>query len=318
MSIKLHLVGSDPELVYDRAGQNVAAYAIVGDRDQTRAPIGTDGYSTTGEIRPTACHNVTYHVIKIAEALTRIHNFIQPLGITAYARPYYHDQTMGGHIHVSFWYNAPFTNQMGFKGYVVKEGRLVSISDNRDFDFRRDSFSLSSNPNEFCIEQFLHRMNYLFDPLEQAMWPWQERSGRALTQAVRICRDDTHHRLQSTEADPAYFHLEYRLPSTWLYHPTMARVYLATAKAVMLNWFNFPLILPNTQRDGIFTRPRGIEKPLIYYNKLFNKRYRDVVTRTTPDIRDVPRWIMKIVQPENRGPIDFEAWARFIGEKINK
>src|SRR5207253_1065765 len=50
--------------------------------------------------------------------------------------------------------------------------------------------------------------------------------------------------------DWAFVHYEYRLPSTWLVHPTLAYVYMALVKLCAMNW---PLI-------QALTKDRAAEK----------------------------------------------------------
>jgi len=88
---------------------------------------------------------------------------------------------------------------------------------------------------------FAQGMSFFLDPLEWWLQPWHSRIRRNRhygtgNDIVRWQQDGLNPLTRPKLADYAWMHFEYRTPSTWLVHPSLAYTYLALAKTTMVNW----------------------------------------------------------------------------------
>lgn len=114
---KFYKIGMDPEFAfYDRKqGVVVSATNFCGGRSALHAKIGTDGHSETAELRTTPTRNVLMALVDLALSLREIDKVIGEVNaggytdIIAIAQPYFAGESLGGHIHLSYWAPTNFT-----------------------------------------------------------------------------------------------------------------------------------------------------------------------------------------------------------------
>src|SRR3990167_10071019 len=111
MAVILMKVGADPEWIFWDSDENVIVPASLccGGAGDTAHAIGTDGHSVTAEMRPTPNKNVLMLLLDIATKLGVVETALADVNarggrhITAVAQPYFADEPLGGHIHLSYW-----------------------------------------------------------------------------------------------------------------------------------------------------------------------------------------------------------------------
>ena len=90
-------IGSDPEFgLLDENGHQVLAYNVV--PNSTSAPIGVDGHSDIGELRPGYGHTPREHLHNIADLMRRLGEMV-PLEYKIVAGSMVAGDAIGGHIH---------------------------------------------------------------------------------------------------------------------------------------------------------------------------------------------------------------------------
>ena len=86
--VRFKLIGSDPELVFVKNKPGgwslVNAPLLVGEDKnlRNRSLIGCDGHASTAELRPPPCHNVRWHLQKIAWCMQEIDRVLKETGRT--------------------------------------------------------------------------------------------------------------------------------------------------------------------------------------------------------------------------------------------
>ena len=259
--VRLYRIGSDPEFVFGQTKEFVTmvvpASDVVGGRELT-AFIGTDGHPSTAELRPPPAHNIRRHLMDIGAALDMVDLVLKRQvkypGLNMYAHPVIGSDPLGGHIHVSV-----FLNNLGAwcaqQANLMHNGSDFTFLDGRDAPNTADwsdrmrevitSYSqLAARREIFTSYTFGQVMSYLLRPFENWIQPWFSRAQRNGSYGGSDL--DVRHTSSSKPKAPlfsewAYYHFEYRIPSTWLTHPLLAYAYLSLTKLLMLN---FTKVLP--------------------------------------------------------------------------
>lgn len=245
---QLDRLGSDPEFVFiNRPGGDIyPAERLVGTDRELRlaAWVGTDGHAATAEIRPGPAHNVTLHLYKIADAMAQTERFLQEQNhpLDAVAQPLYNHETMGGHIHISGWYNGPLTCQMvNQHGLVIAAGKPTLVRANPNFDLdpasQRNFQAVVKAGMEMDLTEIIAKVHYLVGPLDHALFG-AVRNQRWVNnpQVKDMWRIPTGYTPPFPDSRRAYLRIEYRYPSTFLHSPLMAYCYFGLAKLALLNW----------------------------------------------------------------------------------
>lgn len=280
-TVQLYRIGSDPEAlaVHVRAGAEgklsthlIPAPHLVGEnRDLTlRSFIGCDGHAATMELRPPPCHNVQWHLIKIAYALDRIRFTLDQERLATnitnglLAQPTLNRETCGGHIWVSLYYKSKLSHDL------VHRAGLVWSVDHHDFIRSGQAWhtpddtgplsrqttqkyrDLATAGEELSVELCWRKLHHLLRPLEMTLFHTNRGAREGLS--------DPYYRMPNHQTgleNPAlyrpgmaYFRFEYRFPTTWLSHPAMAFSYLGLAKLAVLNWDNLPSLPKLVEADN--------------------------------------------------------------------
>lgn len=343
-SVELSRIGSDPEFSFVTPDQNrkvhlVSAHTLVGDdKDlRLRSFIGTDGHASTAELRPNPCRNVYWHLLKIADGLHEVRNSIRyhsrkmDRPLLAVAQPSLGpSETMGGHIWISFWYKSKLSSDVVHKAGI--------IYDNDQRDYRRSNqqrpiepdqmptrlsqtklqqyIDLAQRGEELSLDLCWKKLHYLIHPLEMMLY------GKVRTDRTSPHVRDHYIRTPDlpSEADQAmfrpgwaYFRFEYRIPSTWLQHPTLAFAYLGLAKLAMLNWDllpNWKILSTTFALDTAGTSPLDADG----WRKKLQERYTWLTEhpdyRATRDLNGLGDALNALYNVELSFPalIHFDAW----------
>lgn len=338
--VQLSRLGSDPEFSFavpdDRGRANLLSAEVLvgGDKDlRLQSFIGTDGHANTAELRPAPCHNVYWHMLKIADGLASVNQAMRFYSnkrehpIVAVAQPSLGPgETMGGHVWISLWYNSPISAQ------VVHSGGLLWSNDIQDYinprqisPFRIERLSqgslqrytdLAKSGDELSLDLCWKKLHYLLHPLEMMLYGShrQHRSGSGVRDPyVRVPDSHSASDAAAHKKDHAYIRFEYRFPSTWLQHPTLAFAYLGLAKLAVLNWSVLPnLKLLNENNVIAGTIPQGQRAS---WAELLKRRLslvqEDKNFRTTRDLRGLTDALAELYNVKLRFPalINFDAWA---------
>lgn len=322
-------IGSDPEALFGMGSgpsgriERIPATRFVGsDRAQTlRSFIGCDGHAQTAELRPPPCHNVLWHLMKIANGLAHIHKAL-PSDVFVLAQPSLSRETMGGHIWISLFYNNPLAAKMVHQlGQVYNEsaGGMMQSMQLRDDSRagvvstmeRRDYVDQCIAGQNLTVDTCWMKLHYLIEPLEMLTF--------AGTRAERTNGvNDLYVRLPNAGPDSgipyrpesAYFRFEYRFPSTWLHSPQLAFCYLGLAKLAILNWDSLPELdgLRQAMAHGRISKRSTWAKML--YTRIQDLR-KHKLFRITPDLARLLSTLKDVVNaPAPTLPIrvDHEAW----------
>lgn len=257
--LQLDRLGSDPEFVFvDPTSGNIhPADRLVGtDRNlRLAAWVGTDGHAATAEIRPGPAHNVLWHLYKVADAMaqTKGHLVAEGLNYQAVAQPLYNHETMGGHIHISAWYNGPLTTRMVNEYKLVRcEGKLVAFGTNpTDYDqtLAKLYTAAVNRGDEIDLSEIVAKVHYLVGPLEHAVFgSAREQRWHNNPQVRDLWRIPENYHPPFIDSRRAYLRIEYRYPSTFLHSPLLAYCYFGLAKLALLN---FDLIPAKTIKDAL-------------------------------------------------------------------
>ena len=224
--IHLYRIGADVEFVLGQKNHDL--YSIIpmnkflGVDRVLSSYIGTDAHSATGEIRPPASHNISTLLYKIGFALATIDTHLtrNHKDSKIFGSPYCLNEPLGGHIHLSF-----FTRKYPHYDVLLY-----------DLDYPTEIRTLSLQNKIPTSPVIIRLLSYLILPFEGWIQPWNQRVTRmenyGLPETMRHAESGPPRRLRPNEY---YYHLEYRVPSTWIIHPTIAYCYLALAKLVLLN-----------------------------------------------------------------------------------
>lgn len=323
MAIRFHRVGADPEYVIavlrGATWELVSANEMVQGGRGTTLFMGTDGHSTTAEVRPSPVHNVDSMLVELAYGLTTAYDGVRKTRPTAefFARPKFLNEPCGGHIHASFFTKDDAFQRMLYDGQIVNQQEAVGFLHGRGLsgltsqtagvwdvaDVKRKE-NEGAIPTPFVVAKSLA---YLLGPLEYWVQPWGERVSRNTTygRANEIRYGDIVTRPESAQmAGWSYLKYEYRTPSTWLHSPLLAYLYIGMAKLVMLN---LPIIGPRAMKASFRQGYTGESPGNPYFKEALSRRLEWVRGQTgvviTPDLRR----LSKAVELVEAGA---EAWWR--------
>lgn len=195
---KLQL-GADPEALFVRqAGsrQSIVPASLVFGHSSLGTYIGTDGHPTPVEVRPPPSSNVLQLLATIAHA-------VSTLGVFAH--------TTRQNLALAA---RPIISREPLGGHIHT--------------------SFITRESDSVENKYTRVMNYTLVPLEYAVQPWALRSER--NQRYGRIGDYRIQHYTTLRDGYAFWHMEYRHPSTWLQHPKLAYAYLALAKLALLNW----------------------------------------------------------------------------------
>lgn len=344
--VELHRVGSDPEFSFavpDQAG-NVhllsADVLVGGDRDlRLKSFIGTDGHPSTAELRPAPCNNVYWHLLKIADGLNEVDRSMQYYSvkrdhpIVAVSQPSLGKgpsgqlETMGGHIWISMWFNSKISaNAIHDGGYIWNGDSHDSYPSRQGRENGKrltpkqyqDYMDLATSGQELSMDLCWRKLHYLLHPLEMMLFgkvrgDRQPGGSGVKDPYIRLPDHATSDDLACYREGKAYIRFEYRFPSTWLQHPTLAFVYLGLAKLAILNWDLLPG-LSDLQKENLLVHTvaghsvnlwRDILKRRVAY--LMDQKE----VRSTRDLRGLFDALEELYKVTLTFPalINFEAWA---------
>lgn len=258
MDFILHKLGSDPEGLFiateDCSEVVVPAPHVVG-RNKTltlKSFIGTDGHAATAEFRPTPAHNIYRHLYDLAAAIdataAALASRQEWQETTLVARPWALNEPLGGHIHLSFFVRDAVARDLERANCYSQQGEVRVRNEGIRASALADAVECwrkaSGSGRIFEVADFARGLDSLLLPLEMWLQPWHDRRLRNARYGA-ASNLDSRARMQggtprpdvgSRYAELAWFHMEYRTPSTWLVHPQLAYVYFALAKLTGLNW----------------------------------------------------------------------------------
>lgn len=330
--IRLFREGSDPEAVAVAGEQVVSAHLFTSqDRGlRLRGEIGTDAHPATLEIRPAPTHNVHYHLLKIADALRAISEFIDGYStrtktpIRIVAQPSYLQETMGGHIHLSVWYKNPLAHLLvnelrfvSYQGNLWRLDRTIRLP-NEHAAKAQTYLEEAIRGDNLSVDEILHKVHWLVGPFEDMMFGRHRRARNGVADyMVRIPVPQEVPPFERPEW--AYLRIEYRYPSTWLYHPELAYCYLGLAKLALVAWPSLP---PLQELFEAYHRTQDNKeyKPHQVFQERFTLALQD--TKLSSDLRQLPE-VVKRWKKQGVGPfplyVNFPAWeAVLTGEGISK
>lgn len=348
MRLRLFQIGSDPEWAFaqmdDWGNTNLLPATEVITRSRTLGLttfIGVDGHASTAEMRPPPARNVKRHLYNVAFGLLAVQEHLQRTprlrSVRIVARPAFHGEPLGGHLHATFWvydpdlcvlaydYNrTPVTNdsQVSYTSYVSTlpgvpvDARLRALFA-RISDRINDGKAMS--PYLFALVE-----GYLLEPFELWVQPWYERYER--NSAYGVSEQVRYSYLHPPATDNVgdgwlWLHYEYRVPSTWLAHPWLAYTYMALFKFTLLNW-NSVMQFAVRSETRLLATSRRQEPSSEKYFGVFLRRWREVSAlpglRVTPDLRDLDPAIQFLQKHRtrifDRESIDIRAWAHVVGQ----
>ena len=341
-TVSLYRIGSDPEALAVRliktgskpTPQLINATVLVGEnRDHTlQSFIGCDGHAATMELRPPPCHNVQWHLVKIADGLGHIRGALDneaeaggaPTALLA--QPNLGRETCGGHIWVSLYYRSKLAEQMVHqagvvyspeRGELLRSNQILPTTEERRWNTQRYR-DLAANGDELSVELCWRKVHHLVGPLEEAVFGGA-RANRAAVVSDPFVRLPTS---QATIDNPslyregmAYFRFEYRYPTTWLSHPTLALAYLGLAKLAILNWDALPNLNSMRAADHETTFTGAGKRS--YWANLLHQRLTSLQAtsgfRATPDLAGVPEAVAAVTRLKISYPlyVDFDAWLQY-------
>jgi hypothetical protein len=291
-------IGADPEHLYVKNGQVIPASELA-----YGEYVGCDGHTRTGELRPPPSRSVHRLLLNIGHGLVTKADSLKQTQIRMHASPYYSQEPLGGHIHLSFFYQDPgmiYTmSRQCVRDPIVGD---VSVYPRP----RRVPTSTALNPWTAPLPGPISvALAYLLHPLELLCQPPTLRGYRNRTygnvydirwdnQAARPAPKSASH------ADWEWTKYEYRHPSTWLYHPLIAYAYLASAKLMIYAW-------PYLDIQSLYHPEPQPEK--------FSTRLMEVLKLTQklpPDLADLPavaEYLPVVVKKYHAAEeIDIRAW----------
>lgn len=341
-------VGADVEYRFARKkGEeyvNVAASTFAGSGGMS-AFCGTDGHSSTGEMRPNPARSVHSLLFEVAHGLVEINEALGP-SLKVLAAPAVFGEPIGGHIHISFFVKGKefsdyiacsmfpagagsFTSPLrgGACGYTPEETRqaanwVTSDSTNPEtaahWQMLKETGVLPT-PGNVC-----RALTWLLGPLELWVQPWVHRVNRNRTYGgLNDVRHDGQPSVRPKGrevAKAAFIKYEYRAPSTWLWHPAIAYSYLGLAKLVVMN---YDLIGPHMPKEEKFAKSKNGGTPYHdYFQDLLKRRLDKLMEtkdiKTEPDLKDLPKVLgrlQNIIEPYQKAvvnEIQLDAWKEVL------
>ena len=345
----LYRLGSDPEMLFTKQAdflwKKIPSLQVFNCDKETglKSFIGCDAHPATAEIRPGAAISIDRHLIDLAHAMRAINGYLRsaPNPVRLMALPWVDDEALGGHIHLSFFFddpNAKFVMETLNQIFHVGATRPYDLTiptpnmfDQHDEAWKKlyDYTLRAATAEAFTPEVVCKVLNYLTVPFENWVQPWQEREKRYswcmnsphynqdpnyLVRWVPNTRPKNKPRLSKL----AYLHVEYRTPSTWLHHPALAYVYFALAKLTMLNF--------KTIRDKVFEAQQIVvfhDSPGNHiFKEVFDERLAKLLpqlSRSSPDLKYLPEALKVCERSRERwygdrfSGVDFSAWENLLG-----
>jgi len=315
-SLLLYKIGSDPEFVFARVKEwspyiIPASTVISPNKAQAlNSFIGTDNHAATAELRPPPAHNIRRHMLDIAYGLAETENFLSRTknmrDVVLLAHPWVQGVTsgepLGGHIHTTFWVYDPdlarvaskanryyHDTLLGWKQYNMTKPVPDNVDDETVNAMERYGAE-AANYRRFSAMKYILTMNYLLYPLEMWCQLWPLRITRNMKYGpnngdpVRLMASD--HPVNPKGG--VYFHIEYRIPSTWLTHPWLAYAYFALAKITLVNWDIISASAVKNRPGSEKQQPQGVPANDSYRQQLIDRlaslRPRILITRDCQDI----------------------------------
>lgn len=344
--IRLHRLGSDPEFLFvseaDLGYSIVPASSILGENKEKTSLsfIGLDSRPILGELRPEPFRNIKRHLYELAFGLDSIETFLnkEHPSVKVLAYPSLHAESLGGHIHASFFMENPLLAKWAKQGFTIRaDGCLVGAISPPGAML--DAYANELEDGNFFIPYtWVKYMNWLLLPFENGVQPWVARVQRnahygheGSGDTVRLGTSKPPKYMTNPPSwlnDSIYVHWEYRLPSTWLHHPCIAYVYLALAKLTMLNLRHvmhavqeYRAPLPKMENTKNYHNYRQIppSRNAEYFATLRSRLdalYRDD-PNLTKDLQPLHRAIDKCEEKRrewyyNTVPIDIQAWRKIL------
>lgn len=341
-TVRFWQVGSDHEALFvsvpkgertvrlrDMAVVNAQSFitGIDGQGDVGSSFIGCDGHYTTAELRPPPAHNVTWHLMYIANAMGHIR---KNLGTSTrmIAQPSFRGETMGGHIWTSMFYRSELSHRaVNVAGYVHNGREMVAskqslprrMSSEQVDQAVRAYKNAVAEGRELNLATCWAKLHYLLGPLEKALFGGRRHRRDQSTSDLYSARLPNGAGPDSealiSRPGEAYIRFEYRYPSTALSHPKIAYAYFGLAKLAVLNWDGVPVAHNN--KDFAFEEFRGTSEA--DSGGLLRSRLSLVSKsegfRITPDLRRLGPVLDEILAKgyiPPRAPlfVDFDAWAQ--------
>lgn len=356
-AVKLNRLGCDPELLFGEESDlsyiiHPAQTILATTKEKgTASFIGIDSRPILGEIRPGPFRNIKAGLYEFAFALNTIDTYLKDKfpKVRVLAYPFLHGESVGGHLHASFFIDDPFYVTLEKCGQTLSpDGTFIPQSGATTVPISTATLNqlvaLQREHDVFLPHDWGHVVSYLIQPFEQWIQPWLPREQRNIhyghAGTMDVVRTGTSPKptrkmdesVPSWFRNSAYVHWEYRLPSTWLHHPTLAYVYLALLKLIMLN---LSIVSKMYKSDPDTSSPKMIifngDTPFHQYTQL-TKADNDTHSKTflhrlgnlyrqklvvTPDLRSLhaaidhcgnyrERWF------RNVNPIDLTEWRRLL------
>ena len=198
-------IGADPEALFWSRNEKtvIPAYQLCGGRSACRSWIGTDGHATTAELRPTPSKNVLMVLADLASAMGVIEKNLNALNartnldLVVVAEPAFAGEPLGGHIHLSYWYEQ--TNPVLFRQGEHDFGHVYVYL----HAFLSPLLSVAGGINR-------GEYTYRPQPLPSNKYPPRKNMLPA--------------------------RVEFRRPGTWLSSPVLAFTFLGLTKLAILNY----------------------------------------------------------------------------------
>lgn len=351
--LRLYQLGADPEFLFimsSPTGEKAlfpACDLISKNKDAALASfIGTDNHSATAEFRPAPSHDINRIMLQLAHGISHVEDSLKLMrvpNVVMAVPPHIFQESLGGHIHVSFFVDDPFTRDVeaaglyiGFAGGPVAHGGNATGGSLGNLMTGATEMYLARVKSKLTIgvQEFNETMDYLFAPLDFWVHDSEIRKQRMMKHGhngpygvpgaldnMRPGVSARPSRVDPAHKDHAYCHWEYRLPTVWLVHPWMAYLYLALAKRLMTNF----MTVYDYRRDGHVVKFRGEVAKIIgsvtlnlEAEQLFKKRLEWFLAHSasTSDSADLEKAVDIVSRRwrewANRGSIYSHAWKELL------
>lgn len=349
-SIRLHRLGSDPEFLFARIRELepniIGANQVITENKALGLTtfIGVDAHAATAELRPPPAHNIRRHVADVASGIMSTAEHLQKRkdmqDVVLLAKPFVGGEPLGGHIHVSFFYDNAVMREIVNTYGMNYFGKMVGADHNLPPVPRKGAKlpeGLLQAFNDLAVglaiptpDNFVHTMNWLLEPFEGTVQVWHHRRqrnakyGLALDSQIRWMDGKRPNRPHFDSY--AYLHYEYRTPSTWMQHPWLAYAYLALAKLTCLNWRTISDLALSTAGLEESARLRknlgGSNEQRPHVTRVFDQRINGLLggtsrVRRSADLSDLERSIdmcmtHRLKWLDLNVPIDVATWSHLV------